>query len=429
VDLDQPQQTSTTRGNGGPITPQMDRRNGLAFSFSYLLIFFAAPVIYVRIDQAALCDKLGASATVSNLPASAYLLGGIAPVFLTWLVPARFDREMVIFANVITAVVLALVVSTLLFPFGNTVRIAALVGQGLFQGVSSSVSLVYQFQCLGRGTTLEGRARALKIAYGLGPATAVLGSLGAQFVLGHGIPALKYPFDFAFLYLVAIPCMLGVAWVSTRYQLPPVEPSTASGSFPGQMLQGIRSYLQNKPLVRLWLAYFFWYCTLNLITNLSLYAKEAIGRDPKELSGVMMALRFGFKAAAGFVLPSLALRSGVRAPLTATVLLLLAATVWGWFVPGYYFLIAFGLMGAGELGGGYFPNYVVAISPGLSGSRNLALLNLATPAGSLAPALYGRITDVYGFSASFVLGIVVALLSLILVLTLPAGPALEAKPQ
>ena len=138
-----------------------------------------------------------------------------------------------------------------------------------------------------------------------------------------------------------------------------------------------------------------------------------------------MALRFGFKAVAGFLLPPLGLRFGVRAPLTATVLLLLAATAWGWMVPGYLFLIAFGLMGAGELGGGYFPNYVVAISPAGTGSRNLALVNLALPAGSMAPALYGHITDLYGFSASFAVGILAALLALHLSVGLPVGPAVS----
>ena len=55
-------------------------------------------------------------------------------------------------------------------------------------------------------------------------------------------------------------------------------------------------------------------------------------------------------------------------------------------------------MSAGELGGAYFPNYVVSISPPQSGARNLALLTLATPfAGScekienrLLPALSVR---------------------------------------
>jgi len=416
MESDRPEVTSPT------ISAEMDRRNARVFSLSYVLMFFAAPLLYVGVVQAALCDKLGASSTVANLPASAYLLGCVAPIFLTWLVPARFDRRVVVCANATTASLLVMVFASLVLPLGSTVRIAVLVGQGLFQGLSSSVSLVYQFQCLGRGTTLEGRARALKFAYGLGPLAAVLGSLGAQFVLGNGIPSLRYPYDFALLYLLAIPCMVGVAWVSARYDLAPIEQLRSSESSPKQLVKGLLSYVTDRQLVRLWLAYFFWFCALNLITNLSLFTKVAVGRDPKEFSGVIMALRFGFKAAAGFVLPAMGLRFGVRAPLTATVLLMVAATLWGWSVPGHLFLIAFGLMGAGELGGGYFPNYAIAISSPLNGSRNLALLNLAIPAGSITPALYGRITDAYGFYASFGVGLAVGLISLYLVLTLPSGP-------
>ena len=36
-----------------------------------------------------------------------------------------------------------------------------------------------------------------------------------------------------------------------------------------------------------------------------------------------------------------------------TSMLLAASVLWGWQVPGYLYLIAFGLMGAGELGGAY----------------------------------------------------------------------------
>jgi len=35
---------------------------------------------------------------------------------------------------------------------------------------------------------------------------------------------------------------------------------------------------------------------------------------------------------------------------------------WAWIAPGYAYLFSFGLMGMGELGGAYFPNYVVAFS-------------------------------------------------------------------
>jgi hypothetical protein len=65
--------TETTTASSDVITPEMDRINGLIFFVSYVLVYLAAPVIYVDVVQAALCDKLGASTAVANLPASAFL--------------------------------------------------------------------------------------------------------------------------------------------------------------------------------------------------------------------------------------------------------------------------------------------------------------------------------------------------------------------
>ncbi len=404
------------------VTPQMDRRNGSIYFISYILFFLSAPVGYVDVVQAALCDKLGASATVANLPASAYFFGCFAPIFVSWVIPYRLERSVVVAVNLTASVVLALVCLTLIVPLANSIRIAAVIGQGLTTGILGSVSLVYMFQCLGRGTTLDGRATTLKLTYGFGPIAAVVGSLGAQFVLNRGIPSLPYPYDFAFLYFTGVVCMALVAWLSTAYELMPVHEVSRQPFF-GYMLDSIKSYARVAALVRLWLAYVLWYATLSAMSNLSLYAKLAIGREPKELSGLMMALRFGFKALGGFALGAMALRWGVRAPVTATVLLLGGAILWAWTIPGYLYLLAFGFMGAGELGGAYFPNYVVASSSIATGARNLSLLTLATPVASVAPALYGILTDSFGFASGFAFGLAVAGLSLWLVLKLPAQPS------
>ena len=48
------------------VSPELDRRNGRVYLVNYLLIFLAAPVMYVGVIQAALCNKLGASATAGK---------------------------------------------------------------------------------------------------------------------------------------------------------------------------------------------------------------------------------------------------------------------------------------------------------------------------------------------------------------------------
>ena len=168
-----------------------------------------------------------------------------------------------------------------------------------------------------------------------------------------------------------------------------------------------------------WIAYVLWYFSLSSMPNLSLYTKVAMGREPKEFSGLVMALRFGFKSVAGFLLGALALRRGIRSPVTTTVLLVGAGIAWAWLVPGYGYLLSFGLLGAGELGGAYLPNYVVSISPAAEGARNMSVMALAPLASSVAPATHGALTDGFGFAASFAFAIATILASLWLVFRLP----------
>src|SRR5207247_7158137 len=90
-------------------TPGMDLANGRIFLLSYLLIYLAAPVTYIGVVQAALCDKLGTGATVANLPFAFYQLGQFAPILFAWLIPHSLERSTVVWANSLTAAVLLLV--------------------------------------------------------------------------------------------------------------------------------------------------------------------------------------------------------------------------------------------------------------------------------------------------------------------------------
>ena len=404
----------------------MDRRNAWVLGLTYFLVYLAAPVVYLGVVQAGLCDKLGASKTVANLPASAYLFGSFAPLVIAWLAPQRWARGIVVWSYAVTAALLALVSVTLFFPFSDTVRIAAVVGQGLVQGVSASIANVYSYQCIRVGTTLEGRARAYRIQLGIGPLFGVVGSLGAQLLLSGWIRGIDYPTDFALLYLFGVPCMAGAALLSLGFQLVEVPEQPRKPLFP-YLRDGIREYSRSPVLVLAFAAYFLWYFTLNAMPNLSLYTREALHRDPKEFSGIIMALRFGFKSIAGLVLPTLMLRRGSRATLTATVALLGAAIIWAWLAPGYAYLLAFGLMGAGELGGGYFPNYAMSVSAPSTAAVNVSILSLVTPVSTIAPVLHGALTDRFGFQGSFILGTVTALLALWLVGRLPRWTEVEKR--
>ena len=416
LEQDRPEREAVS-GGAAVATAAMDRYNGRILILKSFLIYFAAPVVYVGIVQAALCDRLGASATVSNLPASTYLLGSVAPLVLSWLIPHRRTRTTLVVAYLVTMSAFLMVLATLVLPVSNTVRLWAVVGQGLIQGVSASVAHVYGFQCLKRGTTPKGRARALKWAYAVSPMAGVAGSLWAQFVLGGGIEGLAFPYDFGLLYLTGVPCMVAISVLSSRYRLLDIQEEKAPNLLP-YLWRSLRSFWTLRILLLVWLAYFFWYLTINTMPNLSLFAREALSREPQELSGWMMALRFGFKCVGGFVLGVIAIRWGMRAPLLTCAVLVGAAVLWAWFIPGHLYLLAFGIMGAGELGGVYFPNYVISISSAADSTRNLAILGLVTPVSSLGPALHGGLADTLGFPASFLFGVTAALISLTLILRL-----------
>ena len=367
--------------------PAIDRRNGNIFILTQLLTYFSAPVLYVGVVQAAFCDKLGASAMVANLPSSTYLLGAVVPLFCAWLFPARLEQRIVQTGYAVVAVPLLLVCAVVFFSAPNWLRIAVVIGQGLMLGVLNSIINIYLLKCLARGTTETGRARALKYAFGFGPVAAVLGSLFAQLLLAGKIDGIGYPANFGVLYLVALPCMGVCALLVRRFRLADV-PDEVVPSFLTFIRRSAGTFYEDRRLVIAWIAYLLWYCTLGGMTNLSLYTREAVGRSPLELAGLIMALRFGFKSLAGFGLGAIAARYGARTAMLATVVFVGLGIAWPFVSWGYGYLAAFGFMGAGELGGVYIINYVISISNPAHTTRNLALLSLVAPVSSFAPAVH-----------------------------------------
>src|SRR5262245_7817519 len=115
--------------------PEDDRHNGWVFTLCYALIYLSAPVLYVGVVQAALCDKLGASATIANLPASAYLFGSFAPILLAWKIPLRLEQSVIVWANTVTAVSLALVCVALALSLPASVQIPIVIGQSFIYGL------------------------------------------------------------------------------------------------------------------------------------------------------------------------------------------------------------------------------------------------------------------------------------------------------
>jgi MFS family permease len=418
-----PQETANEDLRLEKVTPEMDRLNARIFAASYMLSYFAAPVLYVGIVQAALCNKLGADATTSHLAATLYSLGFLAPLLLSWFIPYDWEQRTTIISSALAGLSCLAVAATLFFGFSASVRIAAVILQGGAVGFLESIDSIYRFQCLGRGTTVEGRARALRITYTFGPMCAVLGSLTAQYILGSKHQLLAYPYNFALIFLIGTVCLIAVAALSTKFRitwLPPRKEATLVNS----VKAGLKNYRASIILTLLWAACLLWNTSINSMPTISLFGGEITRRAPQQFSGMIMAIRFIGKAFGGWILGMLTLRYGIRTPLLVAALATVVGIAWSFLAPTSMFFFSFLLLGIGELATPYYRNYVVSVSPATSGAQNLTLLSLAMALAGLAPVTYGALADNFGFRISLALGVAAGFGAFWILARLPANPTL-----
>src|SRR5690242_6134692 len=113
-----------------PLGARQQTRNLLLFGANTSLSYLASPITFV-IVHAPCCKRLGASATVANLPSTAYLIGAVLPVFVAWYVPwvSLFKRVLVLSYCAFVAGSAA-VAAILLLPVAPEVKIGALVAHG-----------------------------------------------------------------------------------------------------------------------------------------------------------------------------------------------------------------------------------------------------------------------------------------------------------
>ncbi len=111
------------------ISASDDRFNQHVFALTYVLLLLAAPVTYIGILQAAICDGLGAGAFLSNLPAAGFLLGAAVPLIVSWLAPNRQDKTLAAGAYTASATSIALVAVTLAFEAPRSVILGAILLQ------------------------------------------------------------------------------------------------------------------------------------------------------------------------------------------------------------------------------------------------------------------------------------------------------------
>src|SRR5213594_1891750 len=70
-----------------PLAWPEQRRNLVLFASCTGMQYLAAPVLYVGITQASLCDRLGADARTSNLPGTLFFAMTAMPAIIAWASP------------------------------------------------------------------------------------------------------------------------------------------------------------------------------------------------------------------------------------------------------------------------------------------------------------------------------------------------------
>lgn len=365
-------------------------------------------------------------------------------------------------------------------------------------------AIAFLWEVMGRGSDESRRGLALGLAFGAGPMLAVLGSLGQTALLGGDIFGLHfagwdYPANFIILFGAGAPIMALAALLSQFFIItplerePPREPVASvlgllvglplmftsvalmhfsahqdpnleesqvlSNSLMQSLMQfggyvcaigaalafvyHFRTILQQRVLLLATLVTILVYAGNVIPSNMNLYSTEALGDIPEKYAGVQNMLRFSFKVVTGATLGWLLTRTNPRVGIVATSAIFLLAQVWAMFVTGPWYLVAFGIHGAGELVGVYAPNYIVSASRRDQLRRNTAFMTMLMVPAAPAGYLYGAIVDgvkqsgwtiwgmnstALGFRLSFFVCAMLILSGIILALTvLPAKPRPQSE--
>lgn len=483
------------------------RWNLILFALCTGTQYLAAPVLYVGITQASLCDRLGADARTANLPGTLFFAMTAMPALIAWLSPrvSSLKRNLCLCYGT-SALMSATLAVTLASPVSDQFKLAMIVLQGGVSGAVMPAAIALLWEVMGRGSDESRRGLALGMAFGAGPLLAVLGSLGQMSLLGGDLfglhfNGLQYPSSFIILFGAGTPIMALAAILSQFFIIAPVEhepqresvfsviglliglplmiASVALMHFSSHSIESIsgetpsanpvstnlmtdvmqalgylaaigaalafiyhfRTILQKRVLLLATLVTVLVYAGNVIPSNMNLYSAEALGDLPEKYSGVQLMLRFSFKVVAGALLGWVLTRTNPKVGILATSCIFLMAQVWAMFVTGPWYLVAFGIHGAGELIGVYAPNYIVSASRRDDLRRNMAFVTMLMVPAAPAGYLYGAIVDgvktsgwtafgmnstALGFRLSFLVCGLLILSGIILAITLlPSKPRPE----
>ncbi|WP_040591635.1 MFS transporter [Schlesneria paludicola] len=426
-----------------PVGEVDQRRNVMLFGVNTGLMFLGSSVLNVGRFHAPVCKALGASDTVSNLPGSAYLIMAASPLVVACLFPqVSYLKRVLVTCYLVLAIMGGVVALAILSPIPNALKVAAVITQGIVTGGALTTVTMFLFEVIGRGASPSKRGQALSLGYGRGPFLGLVGALVLQLCLdgrlfGLRLAAAPYPWNFALPFLASVPIMGAAAWLSTHFVIAPEKVEATRQPFVSNVFAGFGDFVGNRWLRLTFLVGVLSFWGFSIGNNMTLYTKEVLGVAPETLVGYQLALRFGFKIGSGLCMGALLAYAGPRATMLVTALCSVAGVVWAMLVPGYWFMLSFGLLGAGELFGVYMTNYILSCSPKSHTRSNMGFASLAMMPAAPAGALFGAISDhygsiynrAYGFQMSFAAALIFMGLMVLLIPLLPAHPQPPPEPD
>lgn len=418
--------------DAAPLSEHVQWRNSLVFLLNTSLSYLVAPVFYIGVLHAAILDKLEASKTVANLPETVYQWVMPVPVLISWLWPSpRLLRPMLMSALGVLAGA-GLLLASMFFWAPRGWLVVGIIAHAAIVGITNGVRQMCLWELLGRGLAPERRAWTLGFTFGLGPVFAVVGSFASQMIISGNFldvvrwQAIPAPWSYVVLFGATGPAMLLAAGLVLLAKVPPAPEPEADGRV-ADILQGLRLYFLNRLIVIAALGFLLTHAGPMVMTNLALYVRDAFGEDPEQYAGLQLALRFTCKAIAGFGLGWLVARVNARASLFATTLFSLGGVVWAMIVPGKWYMLSFGFLGAGELFYIYYLNYIIGCSPTERLRENTAYTNLIAGLAGFIALVFGIVGDQFGIQASFSVAVGLFLTALGLVTFLPAQPRVAER--
>lgn len=418
-----------------PLSDQEQTRNLLIFGANWSLTYLAAPAVYIGVTQAALCERLGMDEAASNLPSSIYLSMAGASVLIAWYFPKVRQLKPILVVSCLMIALGGLIVSGSLLVSKSEWVYRAILLHALTVGIFLTTINTFQWEMVRRGVSTARRGQVLGVAFGVGPLFAVVSSLASQALLGGkllGSPLEGPPFRwyFAVLFGASAPLFALMGLLCSRYvvNLPREEPQRQP--FVAGVFGGMGEFFGTRLILITVIAMILVNCGQMVMPNISLYTFEVTGKQAQAYAGYQLALRFGFKVVAGFCMGWLLMRTHPKATMLSTVGLCMAGVAWALVARGEWYLLSFGLMGAGELMGVYYPNYILYCSSENNTRRNMAFANMVIAVVAVAPLFYGLLTETFGtedktrgFHVSFIASLVLLGTGMLLVtFLLPARP-------